>query len=270
MFRHQRAFEREFTGILKFEPVSRLHDGLVDILQVGRNEAAGYFYCVMELADDVVTGSRIHPPTYSPRTLGHDQDRLERLPVAECVRLGAAIASALGFLHKHGLIHRDIKPSNIIFVNGIPKLADIGLVTDASEGRSFVGTEGFIAPEGSGTIRADIYALGKVLYELSTGKDRNEYPALPESLGSHAETRDLILLNKIILKACRAKAWQRYQTAKEMMLALLAFQFDQAALRNRENTALLTKVFAVIGAIAALGVFGGIIWRFIWLMKHGG
>jgi serine/threonine protein kinase len=270
MFRHQRAFEREFTGILKFEPVSRLHDGLVDILQVGRNEAAGYFYCVMELADDVVTGSRIHPPTYSPRTLGHDQDRLERLPVAECVRLGAAIASALGFLHKHGLIHRDIKPSNIIFVNGIPKLADIGLVTDASEGQSFVGTEGFIAPEGSGTTSADIYALGKVLYELSTGKDRNEYPALPESLGSHAEIRDLILLNKIILKTCRAKAWQRYQTAEEMMLALLAFQFDQAALRKRENMTLLTKVFAVIGAIAALGVFGGIIWRFIWLMKHGG
>jgi serine/threonine protein kinase len=270
MFKHRRAFEREFDGILKFEPVSRLHDGLVDILQVGRNEAAGYFYCVMELADDVVTGSRIHPPTYSPRTLGQDQDRLERLPVAECVRLGAAIASALGFLHKHGLIHRDIKPSNIIFVNGIPKLADIGLVTDASEGRSFVGTEGFIAPEGSGTIRADIYALGKVLYELSTGKDRNEYPALPESLGSHAETRDLILLNKIILKACRLRTWQRYQTAEEMMLALLAFQFDQAALRNRENTALLTKVFAVIGAIAALGVFGSIIWRFFWLMKHGG
>ncbi len=270
MFKHQRAFEREFNGILKFEPVSRLHDGLVDVLQVGRNEAAGYFYCVMELADDVVTGSRIHPPTYAPRTLGHDQVRLERLPVAECVRLGAAIASALGFLHKHGLIHRDIKPSNIIFVNGIPKLADIGLVTDASEGRSFVGTEGFIAPEGSGTIRADIYALGKVLYELSTGKDRNEYPALPESLGSHAETRDLILLNKIILKACRLRTWQRYQTAEDMMLALLAFQFDQAALRQRENTALLTKVFAVIGAIAALGVFVGIIWRFIWLMKHGG
>lgn len=270
MFKHQRAFEREFNGILKFEPVSRLHDGLVDVLQVGRNEAAGYFYCVMELADDVVTGSRIHPPTYAPRTLGQDQDRLKRLPVAECVRLGAAIASALGFLHKHDLIHRDIKPSNIIFVNGIPKLADIGLVTDASEGRSFVGTEGFIAPEGSGTIRADIYALGKVLYELSTGKDRNEYPALPESLGSHAETRDLILLNKIILKACRMRIWQRYQTAEEMMLALLAFQFDQAALRKRENTALLTKVFAIIGAIAALGVFVGIIWRFIWLMKHGG
>ena len=268
MFQHRRPFEREFNGILKFEPISRLHDGLVDVLQVGRNEAAGYFYCVMELADDVFSGSTIHPATYSPRTLEQDKGRLKRLPVAECVRLGAAIASALGFLHKHGLFHRDIKPSNIIFVSGMPKLADIGLVTDASEGRSLVGTEGFRAPEGSGTISADIYALGKVLYEISTGKDRNEYPSLPEFPDSRAETRDLVLLNKIILKACRLKAWQRYQTAEEMMLALLAFQLDKAALRRKENTDLLTKVFAIIGGIAALGVVGGLIWRFLWLLNH--
>jgi eukaryotic-like serine/threonine-protein kinase len=269
VFRHRRPLEREFNGVLKFEPVSRLHDGLVDILQVGRNEAGGYFYCVMELADDATTGPNVQPASYSPRTLEEDKNRLKRLPVAECVRLGAAIASALGFLHKHGLFHRDIKPSNIIFVNGIPKLADIGLVTDASEVRSFVGTEGFIAPEGSGTTRADVYALGKVLYELSTGRDRNEYPALPEMPGSPAETRDLILFNKIILKACRAKAWQRYQTAEEMMQALLAFQFDKAALRQKERTELLTRVFAIIGAIAVLGVVGGLIWRFLWLMRHG-
>jgi serine/threonine protein kinase len=268
MFKHRGPFEREFNGILKFEPVSRLHDGLVDVLQVGRSEAARYFYCVMELADDVVTGPHIHPPTYSPRTLEKDKNRLKRLPIAECVRLGAAIASALGFLHKHGLIHRDIKPSNIIFVNGMPKLADIGLVTDAAEGRSFVGTEGFIAPEGSGTIHADIYALGKVLYEISTGKDRNEYPALPEMPRSHAETRDLILLNKIVLKACRVRAWQRYETAEDMMRALLAFEFDKAALRNREHLDVLTKVFTVIGAIATLGVFGVAIWRIIWLIMN--
>jgi eukaryotic-like serine/threonine-protein kinase len=267
-FKHQRPFEREFNGILKFEPVSRLHDGLVDILQVGRNESAGYFYCVMELADDVVTGSNILPTAYSPRTLEQDKERLKRLPVAECVRLGATIASALGFLHQHGLFHRDIKPSNIIFVGGLPKLADIGLVTDAPEGRSCVGTDGFRAPEGSGSIRADIYALGKVLYEISTGRDRNEYPALPEFPGSQAETRDMVLLNRIVLKACRMRPWQRYQTAEEMMLALLAFQFNKVALRNHRNTELLAKVFAVIGALAALGVFGGAVWRFIWLLNH--
>ena len=55
-FQPERPFTREFNGMLQFEPVSRLHDGLVDILQVGGTEAAGYFYCVMELADDVSSG----------------------------------------------------------------------------------------------------------------------------------------------------------------------------------------------------------------------
>jgi serine/threonine protein kinase len=163
------------------------------------------------------------------------------------------------------LIHRDIKPSNIIFVNGIPKLADIGLVTDAAEGSSFVGTEGFIPPEGSGTIRADIYSLGKVLYEISTGKDRNEYPALPQRLGNHAEMRDLILLNKIILKACRVRTWQRYQTSEEMMQALLAFQFNKESLRNKE----LADVLGRAGLILALAIIVCGIWRIIWLIRHG-
>ena len=51
-FAHERPFEREFSGIQKFEPISRSQEGLVHILQVGRNNDAGYFYYVMELADD--------------------------------------------------------------------------------------------------------------------------------------------------------------------------------------------------------------------------
>src|SRR4029079_12426360 len=92
-FRHKRPYEREFNGVRKFEPISRLHEGLVDVLQVGHNDSAGYFYCVMELADDVVTGQDIHPDRYSPRTLAHDIALHKRLPVAECRRLGLAIAS---------------------------------------------------------------------------------------------------------------------------------------------------------------------------------
>src|SRR6476661_2072837 len=67
-FRHKSPFEREFRGVEKFEPVSRSHDGLVDILQVGRNEGAGYFYCVMELADDANASSNIRFENYTPRT----------------------------------------------------------------------------------------------------------------------------------------------------------------------------------------------------------
>jgi len=76
-------------------------------------------------------------------------------------------------MHSAGLVHRDIKPSNIIFVNGKPKLADIGLVVSLGDARSFVGTEGYVPPEGPGTIHADIYSLGKVLYEISTGQGRD-------------------------------------------------------------------------------------------------
>src|SRR6266487_5006815 len=51
-FDRDEHFEREFRGLQKFEPLSRSHDGFVDVLQLGRNEQAGYFYYVMELADD--------------------------------------------------------------------------------------------------------------------------------------------------------------------------------------------------------------------------
>jgi serine/threonine protein kinase len=266
-FRLRRPFEREMHGILKYEPVSRLHDGLVDILQVGINENAAYFYYVMELADDVLSGPNIHPQSYVPRTLAHDQERLKRLPIAECVRLGAGIASALGFLHRHELVHRDIKPSNIVFVSGTPKLADIGLMTDLSEASAHVGTDGFIPGEGAGTIRADIYSLGKVLYELSTGKDRNEYPALPEDLKHDAEAHDLILLNRIILKACRTKPWQRYQTAEEMMSALLSFQFDKRNLQKSANVQLLGRLAGIGGAIVVLLVLIEVTRRLISMLK---
>ena len=267
-FKHESSFEREISGILKFEPISRLHDGLVDILHVGRNESDGYFYYVMELADDAATGQNIMPETYLPKTLAYHKGQIRRFPVAECVRHGAAIASALGFLHRHGLIHRDIKPSNIIFVNDVPKLADIGLVTDLTECRSSLGTEGFIPMEGSGSIRADIYSLGKVLYEISTGRDRNDYPALPEDLGNGAEARDLVLLNKIILKACRAKAWHRYQTAEEMMSALLAFQFDRESLRRSVNRRHLSQFAGIMGIIVGATVIAVMLGRIIWLLQH--
>src|SRR5205814_3953407 len=51
-FSSERPYEREFHGIVQFEPISRSHPGVVSILHVGRDDAAGCFYYVMELADD--------------------------------------------------------------------------------------------------------------------------------------------------------------------------------------------------------------------------
>src|SRR6266436_7457419 len=57
-FESERPYEREFSGIKRFEPISRSHEGFVDILQVGCNDQAGYFYYVMELADDAMESQR--------------------------------------------------------------------------------------------------------------------------------------------------------------------------------------------------------------------
>ncbi len=261
-------FEREFGGVQKIEPVSRLHDGLVDILQVGRNDAAGYFYYVMEIGDDTGTGQAINPDEYTPRTLAWDLAHRRRLPIGECVRLGAALASALGYLHRQGLIHRDIKPSNIIFVNGFPKLADIGLVTDLSESGARIGTDGFIPPEGAGSAQADIYSLGKVLYEISTGNDRNDYPALPSPLADSAESRDLIRFNKIVLDACRSDPARRYQSAEDLMTALLAFQFSKYNPRIQKARNSLSKIIGIGGVIIGFGYVIALLWRLIWVLNH--
>ncbi len=251
---------REFNGVLKFEPVSRLHDGLMDVLQVGVAEEAGYFYCVMELADDVGLGQTIIPEHYVPRTLAYDLAQRRRLPIGECVRNGAAIASALGFLHRHGLIHRDIKPSNVIFVNGFPKLADIGLVSAVSEPRFYVGTDGFIPPEGAGTPQADIYSLGKVLYQMSTGKDRNEYPELPADLGQSAEDRDLLRFNKIVVHACRTRPVRRFRSAEDLLAALLSFQFATSELRREDHRRLWSRIIGTFGLLVGLTVLGFCCW----------
>jgi eukaryotic-like serine/threonine-protein kinase len=270
-----KPYEDEFQGLLKFEPLSRQHDGLVDILQVGGNAESGYFYYVMELGDDAHASQTINPDFYQPRTLAHDLAERKRLPIGECIRLGAPIASALGFLHRHGLIHRDVKPANIIFVNGFPKLVDAGLVTEMFQSRSRVGTEGFIAPEGPGTARADIYALGKVLYEISTGKDRNDYPELPDDMGTSTEARDLIEFNKIVLKASRANPRLRYRDAEEMMSDLLAFQFSKRLPFESNNPEeyswwlrLVVWWVCFAGVLMAIGIVLFKLWRFVSTLLH--
>ena len=66
-FSEDRPFDREFAGIQRFEPVSLGQDSQVGLLHVGRNDAAGFFYYVMELADDIETGDEIFPDVMSPR-----------------------------------------------------------------------------------------------------------------------------------------------------------------------------------------------------------
>jgi CHASE2 domain-containing sensor protein len=221
---HGRAFEsadpfdREFRGISKFMPISRSHPGFVHVLHVGRNDRAGYFYYVMEAGDDESTGPQIVPETYSPKNLFKELRKRTRLGLEECIDLGIRLSDALAHLHHHQLIHRDIKPANIIFVQGTPKLADIGLVTTAAEKPndvSYLGTKGYISPEGPGTPSSDLYGLGKVLYEAWTGMDREQFPNLPTALLGDLNPRSN-RFNQILLKACETAPKDRYQSAADM------------------------------------------------------
>lgn len=263
-FDSDRPYEREFSGIQRFEPISRSHDGLVDVLQVGRNDAGAFFYTVMELADAVgnmtdtaifrLDGGGTDPRNYSPRTLSSDLEIRGRIPVAECLPNFLNLTSALGHLHRHGLVHRDIKPSNIIFVNGVAKLADIGLVADATEAASYVGTEGFIPPEGPGTRQADIYSLGKVFFEAATGSDRTKFPSLPIELADVNLHADLLELNAVILKACAPDPRQRYQTAEELASELALLQSGRSVKRMRQVETRLGRARRVLTAAALITI----------------
>ncbi len=261
-FDDERPFEREFEGIRRFEPVSAGQESQVGLLHVGRNDTEGFFYYVLELADDVETGEEIYPEKYVPKTLKELRARRQRLPADECLTIGLALSRALVHLHHHGLVHRDIKPSNVIFVHGVPKLADIGLVSTIDSSHSIVGTEGFVPPEGSGAAAADVYSLGKVLYEISTGLDRRDFPQLPDDFESLPDKRAWLELNEVVLRACEADAQRRYSSAPEMHEDLLLLQAGRSVRRLRvmeRRFALVAKYGIAATIITALAV-GGFLW----------
>lgn len=261
-FEDDRPYDREFDGIRKFEPISRT-EGQVDILQVGRNDAVGYFYYVMELADDEESGQTIDPATYVPKTLRSEIKKCGRIPVERCLEIGLSLINALDHLHKNGLVHRDIKPSNIIFVNGVPKLADIGLVTGTDATKSFVGTEGYYPPEGPGTPQADVFSLGKVLYEMSTGRNRLDYPELPTAVGSFPDQPMFLELNSVVSKGCRADYRQRYASAKELredLLVLLSGKSVQRFIKLERAWLRVKRAWPFAGLL----FLGALIWVQSW------
>ena len=218
-FEVTRTFEREFEGIREFEPISRGHVGLIDILHVGRINKEGIFYYVMEIADDCQTGREIDPAAYDPHTLSAWRRRQSKADLDACLIYGRKLAEALGYLHGLGLAHRDVKPSNVIFVHGEPKLADVGLVARSGQ-RSFVGTEGFVPPEGPGSPAADLYSLGMVLYEISTGRDRLDFPELPTQTLDTGRWEQWQQINRIICRAVANDPAKRYANGEELAKAL--------------------------------------------------
>jgi serine/threonine protein kinase len=185
----------------------------------------------MELGDPLNAGWEREPSRYKPRDLVSERRGApgQKLPVLECVRIGLALADTLDFLHGQGLTHRDIKPQNVIFVKGQPKLADVGLTAEIrppDQTGTYVGTPGYMPPppELPGTPQADIYALGMMLYVLSTGRNPTFFPEISTTLAEQPDLAEFFPLNAVIVKACHPDRAQRYASAAGMLGALRAAQ----------------------------------------------
>ena len=130
------------------------------------------------------------------------RDRLEREPqlaVPEALRIAEDVAKALGYAHTLGVVHRDIKPENILLENGHALVADFGIARAISAAGSdrltetgiALGTPAYMSPEQTvedGPIdgRADLYALGCVVYEMLAGTPPFTGPTAQAILARHA------------------------------------------------------------------------------------
>jgi len=255
----QQTYELEFAGLKRFEEVSREHLGFVDILHISRHDQSGYFYYVMELADDAETGQQISEDHYQSRTLATDLRLHGMLQAQTCAQVGMAVAEALEALHGHGLVHRDIKPSNIVFVRGSPKLADIGLVTEVQSAphAMLAGTPEFMDREVHGTIAGDLYSLGRILYVMASGRPAKEWPAWPEEASRIHSLEDFAELDRIFRKACHEDRSQRYRSGQEMIEDLRPLRVSASIRRLRK----LERRFANLKryGVAALLVAGAVL-----------
>jgi len=164
-------------------------------------------------------------------------------------------------IHNHGIVHRDFKPENILMDGETPKIADFGLaravrLKAVSNSWDVKGTWPYMAPEQYFDFRragreADIYALGKILFEAISGKlDAKRLPFKSAAL-EDPRTSLLKALDVVIRKATSEDKHQRYQSIDEMRRAV------RQALETNENAAAMDTVPSAAPA-AVRWLWGGI------------
>jgi serine/threonine protein kinase len=171
--------------------------------------------------------------SFDPAAL-RDRDALAGESFAQSVcRLGARLAEALAFAHRKGILHCDIKPANILMTPyGRPLLADFNVAFDIAHKQASGGVGGtitYMAPEhelalqglagGRVDERSDIYSLGIVLHELTTGKRpgrSTRLQELPDLL--EGTPRELAV---VIRRCLKHNPEDRYQSGDELARALM-------------------------------------------------
>ena len=178
-----------------------------------------------------------------------------KFPPDRAVRIALSLARTLDYIHANGVVHRDLKPENIVVAaDDSTKIIDFGIASNAGARRitfsnlqSALGTPDYISPEQvkgkRGDARADLYALGVMLYEMLTGKvpwtgsspflimnDRLlNNPVPPREIDPEISPQ----LQEIIYRALERDPRQRYGNAHELILDLE--HPDQVGVADRDE-----------------------------------
>ncbi|MDP1586375.1 MAG: bifunctional serine/threonine-protein kinase/formylglycine-generating enzyme family protein, partial [Prosthecobacter sp.] len=190
------------------------HPGIVDVYQFGEM-ANGLLYIVMEFIDGTDVAKMIA--------------KKGRLHTDHAMAITAHVCDALAYAHERGIIHRDIKPANIMVgYDGVVKVADFGLAkmthgpeSGLTQSGMAMGTLHYMAPEALmlGTAvdhRADIYAVGVMLYQMLTGKLPQGMFNMPSLMVKGLDPRYDSIIGRALIEDRDA----RYQSVNEMRLGL--------------------------------------------------
>lgn len=193
------------------------------VMKVFPNQDHSQFYMAMEWVDG--------------RLLRQIMNEQKKFPPERAVKIVLEIASALEYVHSHGVVHRDLKPENIMVDSSDHiKLIDFGIAANVGSRRltfanfsQTLGTPDYISPEQvkgkRGDARSDIYALGVMLYEMLTGKvpftGPNAFVIMNDRLlNNPVPPRELDptispQLQEIIYRAMEREPAKRYPSARE-------------------------------------------------------
>lgn len=264
-----RTHSREFTIRFRREAraLSRLqHPNLVRVYDFGQADD-GRMYSAMEF----VPGE----------TLRAHIERGERFGYERVMRIGLQAARALFVAHRAGIIHRDIKPENLILTpGGEVKILDFGIAKTANEvgvsilgdpepeshplgALTLFGTPEYMAPEqaSGGKIdgRADLYALGCVLYELLCGtlpfNEDSESLLLDAKLkGSPTSVRALAgsaavprSVDKVVMRLLARHPSRRFAGAAELLTAIAELLDEPTRVQNRRRAVGASVLAAAMG-----------------------
>ncbi len=245
------------------------------VMKVFTNDHSRQHYMVMEWVEG--------------RLLRQLMNEQKRIPAERAAKIALQVASAIEYIHGHGVIHRDLKPENIMVdTNDHIKLIDFGIAANLGSRRitfakfsQTVGTPDYISPEQvkgkRGDARSDIYALGVMLYEMVTGKvpftGPNAFVIMNDRLLNNPipprEVDPAISphLQEIIYRAMERDPNKRYANARELILDLehqdkvgVAERPELTDWRKRRTPKARRILFYVMLALVPIIVFALLLW----------